>query len=109
MKLRLYREDHLPSVPLVTWQIADGLVAVLTFDLPDTVISVRRPDRDAWPVSDEDLYFIALENIREEGQLQSNEVDVGDRTKIHVLEGGTTFFAASRRALPRRLPRRPRK
>ena len=95
VKLRLYREDHLPSVPLVTWQIADGLVAVLTFDLPDTVISVRRPDRDAWPVSDEDLYSIALENIRKEGQLQSNEVDVGDRTTIHVLEGGTTFFAAS--------------
>ena len=95
VKLRLYREEHLPSVPLVTWRIADGLVAVLTFDLPDTVISVRRPDRDAWPVDDEELYAIALENIQAEGPLQSNEVDVGDRATIHVLEGGTTFFAAS--------------
>jgi hypothetical protein len=95
VKLRLYREEHLPSIPLVTWHVANGLVAVLTFDLPDTVISVRHPDRTTWPVSDEDLYEVALENVRKEGHLRSNEVDIGDGASIHVLEGGQTFFAAS--------------
>jgi hypothetical protein len=95
VKLRLYREDHLPNVPLVTWHVAEGLVAVLTFDLPDTVISVRRPDRERWPVMDEDVYETALENVRRDGLLPSNRIDVGDGASVFVLEGGSTFFAAS--------------
>lgn len=95
VKLRLRREDQLPDVPLVTWHVADGLVAVLDFDLPDTVISVRRPDRDKWPVNDEDLYEAALENVRREGLLVSKKIDVGAATSVYVLEGADTFFAAS--------------
>ncbi|MBF5066902.1 hypothetical protein G6O45_27205, partial [Salmonella enterica subsp. enterica serovar Istanbul] len=86
VKLRLRREDQLPDVPLVTWHVADGLVAVLDFDLPDTVISVRRPDRDKWPVNDEDLYEAALENVRREGLLVSKKIDVGAATSVYVLE-----------------------
>ncbi len=95
VKLRLYREDHLPAVPLVTWHVSEGLVAVLTFDLPETVISVRQPDRETWPVMDEDLYEIALENVRRDGLLASNKIDVGGGASVYVLEGGGTFFAAS--------------
>ena len=95
VKIRLYREDHLPSVPLVTWHVAEGLVAVLTFDLPDSVISVRKPDRDTWDVSDEELYETALDNVRREGLLVANKIPVGDSASVYVLEGGSTFFAAS--------------
>lgn len=96
VKIRLYREDHLPSgVQLVTWHVAEGLVAVLTFDLPDSVISVRKPDRDTWDVSDEEVYETALENVRREGLLVANKIPVGDSASVYVLEGGSTFFAAS--------------
>jgi hypothetical protein len=95
VKIRLYREDHLPSVQLVTWHVAEGLVAVLTFDLPDSVISVRKPDRDTWDVSDEELYETALDNVRREGLLVANQIPVGDSASVYVLEGGGTFFAAS--------------
>ena len=96
LKIRLYREDHLPSgVQLVTWHVAEGLVAVLTFDLPDSVISVRKPDRDTWDVSDEELYETALENVRREGLLVAKKIPVGDSASVYVLEGGNTFFAAS--------------
>jgi hypothetical protein len=96
LKIRLYREDHLPNgVELVTWHVAEGLVAVLTFDLPDSVISVRKPDRDTWDVSDEELYETALENVRREGLLVANKIPVGDSASVYVLEGGATFFAAS--------------
>ncbi len=47
VKLRLYVRSNLPDVPLVTWELAEGLVAVLTFDLPETVISVRLEDSRA--------------------------------------------------------------
>ncbi|HSO36168.1 MAG TPA: hypothetical protein VLT33_26755 [Labilithrix sp.] len=95
VKLRLYERDNLPDVPLVTWEIADGLVAVLTFDLPETVISVRLEDREQWDVTDDDLYDIALANVRAEGLLPATEVDLGDRAALRLLEGGSTFFAAT--------------
>ncbi len=95
IKLRLYREENLPAVQLVTWHVAEGLVAVLTFDLPDTVISVRASDRETWAVDDEELYDTALDNVRNEGLLDGNKVVVGDATSVVVLEGGRTFFAAS--------------
>lgn len=95
VKLRLYAEEHLPEVPLVTWHVADKLVAVLTFDLPDTVISVRAVDREKWPVDDEELYDVALENVRREGLLPASTIEVGDATSVVILEGGRTFFAAS--------------
>ena len=96
VKLRLYREENLPpAVPLVTWHVAEGLVAVLAFDLPDTVISVRAADRATWVVDDEELYETALDNVRNEGLLDANKIEVGDATSVVVLEGGRTFFAAS--------------
>jgi hypothetical protein len=95
VKLRLYREESLPDVPLVTWHVAEGLVAVLTFDLPETVISVRANDRDTWAVDDAELYETALDNVRNEGLLDANKIEVGDSTNVVVLEGGRTFFAAS--------------
>jgi hypothetical protein len=95
VKIRLYRDDHLPSVQLVTWHVAEGLVAVLTFDLPDAVVTVRKPDRDAWDVSDEELYETAIENVRREGLLTANKIEVGDSASVYVLEGSSTFFAAS--------------
>jgi hypothetical protein len=95
VKLRLYREENLPAVPLVTWHVAEGLVAVLTFDLPETVISVRAADRHSWSVDDAELYETALDNVRNEGLLDANKIEVADSTNVVVLEGGRSFFAAS--------------
>lgn len=95
VKVRLYVERHVPHVPVVTWPIAEGLVAVLTFDLPDTVISVRKEDRAGWPVGDEVLFAAALANVRQEGILPISSVDLGGGTALSVLEGGGTFFGAS--------------
>ncbi|MDB4944411.1 MAG: hypothetical protein JWP97_3945 [Labilithrix sp.] len=95
VKLRLYVRDNLPDVPLVTWEVADELLAVLTFDLPETVISVRLEDRERWGVSDDELYEVALANVRAEGLLETRTIDLEDDTSLHVLEGGATFFAAS--------------
>lgn len=95
VKLRLYVRSNLPNMPLVTWEVADGLVAVLTFDLPDTVITVRLEDREEWDVEDDDLYDIALANVRGEGLLPTATIDLGEGASLQLLEGGRTFFAAS--------------
>lgn len=95
VKLRLYVDRHVPNVPVVTFPIAEGLVAVLTFDLPETVISVRKGDRSAWPVADDALFAAALANVRGEGKLAISPVDLESGATLSVLEGGGTFFAAS--------------
>ncbi len=95
VKLRLHLANSLPKVPLVTWEIAAGLVAVLTFDLPNSVVSVRLEDREKWDVSDEEIYAVALANVRGDGLLPGGTVDVGEGSSILVLEGHETFFGAS--------------
>jgi hypothetical protein len=95
VKLRLYVEQHVPNVPVVTWPIADGLVAVLTFDLPDTVISVRSEDREGWEIDDDALFAIALANVKKDGILSTSSVDLGHDTTLSVIEGGGTFFGAT--------------
>jgi hypothetical protein len=95
VKVRLYGEELVPGVPLVNWPVAEGLLAVLSFDLPDTVISVRREDRANWSVDDEELFAVALANVRNAGLLHAGTVDIGARTSLEVLEGSSDFFAAS--------------
>lgn len=95
VKLRLYEEDDVPGVPIVSWRVAERLVAVLSFDLPDTVISVRRDDRARWDVADRDLFDVALANVKRAGRLQGGDVDIGGGTRLHVLEGPHEFFAAT--------------
>lgn len=95
VKLRLYGEELVPGVPIVTWPVADRLLAVLSFDLPDTVISVRRDDRANWAVDDDELFAVALANVKGAGLLRTGSVDIGGRTKLSVIEGAHDFFAAS--------------
>jgi hypothetical protein len=95
VKLRLYEQESVPGVPVVTWPIADGLVAVLSFDLPDTVISVRREDRERWSIDDDALFRTALDNVKRGGPLHKGAVDIGKGTSLWVLEGTNEFFAAT--------------
>ena len=110
VKLRLYREESLPDVPLVTWHVAEGLVAVLTFDLPDTVISVRASDRETWAVDDEELYETALDNVRNEGLLDANRDRGRGRYERGRPRGRPHVLRRVPRAVSRGLPheREPR-
>jgi hypothetical protein len=97
IKLRLWsRESASQQQELVAWDIAEDLVAVLTFDLPDMLVSVKRSDAEKnWNVPRDDLWRIAVANMHAEGLLPAPALDVGDGAQVHVLEGDHTFFAAS--------------
>jgi hypothetical protein len=95
MKLRLWGRESLPQVPLIAWDIADDLVAVLTFDLPQTLVSVRREDATAWGVSKDELWRTAMANVHAEGLLPAPALETGNGAEVWVIDGETTFFAAS--------------
>lgn len=95
IKIRLWERSALPSAPMVAWDVADDLVAVLTYDLPNMLATVGRSDAEKWPASKADLWHIGLANVRSEGKLEAPAVNVGDGAQVHVLEGNATYFAAS--------------
>jgi hypothetical protein len=95
VKLRLYRPDGLPpEASIVAWPMAAGLLAVVTLDMPSTVVTVRKEDRARWPVDDGALYRRALDNVRADGRLTISTNDIGDGASIQLI-GSQSFFAAS--------------
>ncbi len=95
MKIRLWgRNDIPPTLTPCAWDIADDLVAVLTYDMPRTLVSASSDDVSTWGVAREELYRIALGNVRAEGALEVSRIEIGS-AHVFVLEGDRTFFAAS--------------
>jgi hypothetical protein len=95
MKLRLWARDSVPNISVVAWDIAEDLVAVLTYDLPEMLVTVKREDADKWSAPRDELWKIAVGNVRADGLLSAPALDVGNGAQVHVLEGDATFFAAS--------------
>lgn len=93
-KLRLWRREALPSPNACHWEIADDLVAALTLDLPDLLMTVNEQDAASWPIARADLWNLALANLRADGLLEAPAFDI-EGARLHVLEGDRSFFAAS--------------
>ena len=97
IKLRLYPRAMMASLPegaLVTWPVADDLLAVLVLDLPQSVATVGGEQRKLWSTSDEELHRLALENVQrfDPPQLDDFELEPGVHARALV---GESFFVAS--------------
>ena len=97
IKLRLYPRAMMASLPegtLITWPVADDLLAVLVLDLPQSVATVGGEQRKLWSASDDELHRLALENVQrfDPPQLDDFELEPGVRARALV---GESFFIAS--------------
>lgn len=96
VKLRLYPRSMFQDVPaeqLVTWPIADDLLAVLVLDLPDTVVTIDATSRGKWDVGDDALLALAYENVAAQDPVPGESLAIGEAEAI-FFEGGS-FFVAS--------------
>lgn len=85
-----------------TWEIADGLVGCLVYDLPSTTRSVPVDDTQVWGKSRDELIRLAVSNATSE-QVQEERLDVQEGCTLTVLGGG--FFTSSNALnLERRVP-----
>lgn len=84
-------EDELISV-----DVGAGLAAVLVYDLSHSVVSVRPQAAAGWPVTEEGLWLITLDNLRrEEPPPQIKRLALAEG--VHALQiTGESVFMASR-------------
>jgi hypothetical protein len=97
LKLRLYPRAMMASIPdghLVTWPVADDLLAVLVLDLPQSVATVGVEQRKGWSLSDDELHRLAIDNVKrfDPPQLDDFELEPGVPARALV---GESYFVAS--------------
>lgn len=92
--VRIYDEDYYSTAAgqnAVGGKVADGLCWMLVYDLPDAVRIISRKTASFWGVSDEELFKIGVENIRQSYPLESSPRDVDGFQGLVVT--GDHFFA----------------
>lgn len=94
LRVRLYPSDMAGQEWSICRPVADGILAMLVYDLPQSVVNVQREHAVQWGVSDDALFEEALRNIRTEGMLQRSPVDVGEGVIIEMLSGESFYLTS---------------
>ncbi len=92
LKLRLYPADLGADGAIVAAKVADGLQAVLVFDLPSAIAPVRPADLRAWAMPAEELIALALENVRSQEQVRIDPMDLAE-ARLFTVSGASLFVA----------------
>lgn len=96
LKLRLYPDDYPESgVPMVYRPVAEGLVAVLVYDLPQSIATVPSNHLRAWRKNEDELFTLALENVKAVGKLEHSTVPLPQGGHLELLTGTDNYFAAT--------------
>lgn len=96
LKLRFYPEEYLDEkVPMVYQRLAEGLVLVLVYDLPQSIATVPPDHLTAWDRSAEDVFQLALQNVRDLGKLEHTSIDLPEGTTLEFLTDQRHSFAAT--------------
>ena len=96
LKLRLYPEDYANrGLPLVYQPVADGLIAVLVYDLPESIASVPEDHLRRWGREREEVLALALENVRASASVKQSRIDLPTGGALELLTGENDYFATT--------------
>lgn len=111
LRPRLMSEETLrqAGIECVAEVLADELVAVAVFDLPDTTMTVRREYLEAWGRTAEEVLAVAAENLAAAEDLRTGRERFGIEGGGHIDCYGDDYYSASHlllleRYLPPGLP-----
>jgi hypothetical protein len=104
LKVRLYPADT-PLDPSAVQHPAEGILAALVYDLPETVMSVSKDHIARWGRPAGELFKIALDNVRGEPGIQDELLEIPGRVSFHILNGTSFFTATHALLLEQRLPK----
>src|SRR4051812_17239886 len=93
LKLRVFPAEQAGSMSMVTYPLTPGLVAALVADYPTTIQLLTPTSIAGWPPVDE-LYTVALENLRAEPVPEARRVGEGRAAFDALLDD--SFFTAAR-------------
>jgi hypothetical protein len=94
--VRLYSRSYLDQIGekhFIFKTLADDLVAALVFDYPDSIQNMQESSIEGWNKSQEELFELAVENVRRNYQLELNENDMGEYS-IYTIDTDH-FFAGN--------------
>lgn len=94
LKIRLYPADVGSDIFLTVREPMAGVKAVLVYDLPETIHSVHADHVKTWGVSLEELFSIALANVKANDRVERRSFPIDDTSSVTLL-GGESFFTAS--------------
>lgn len=109
LKVRIYPDDYFPQQirPEVLMDpVAPGLVAALMYDLPESIVNVRASDAKSWGVGRDELFRVALENVRAEPGIEHSTIDLGNGVSVDALLGDSLFTTSRILFLEESLPAR---
>jgi len=96
VKVRLYARESLGKLTASTIhrELGEDLVSVLVYDLPDAVATVPTEAPTHWPDSLDTVFELALKNVLEQDEVETEVLDLEDGTKFTVMVG-ESFFVTS--------------
>ena len=93
LKPRVFPTGDAERYEAVSYPLTPELSVVLALDYPDSVKTLHRDHVDAWPAADE-LYAIALENLRADPAPAPETVTGPNGVAFDVYEGDSYFTAS---------------
>lgn len=96
LRVRVVAEDWVSETrrpATVSRPFADGLVAALFIDLPESVASVSPSDLGRWGIDVYEAFDAAYQNVQRNEPISIDEVDLGDGVKVHALCSDSFFCA----------------
>jgi hypothetical protein len=96
LKVRIHATGYAAGMDAtVSEVVADDLVSVLVYDLPESVATVHPNHVQKWGVPPHDLFQLGLRNVRAMGLLAPERIDLGDGPYVDVYEDADNYFGAS--------------
>jgi len=96
LKVRIYPSDYAAGLnATVSEEVAEGLISVLVYDLPDSVANVHPNHVQKWGVPQYDLFQLGLRNVRADGLLPSQRIELSSGARLDHYEDPDNYFGAS--------------
>jgi len=86
--VRLYDEEYLSYICkelVIRRPLVGEISTVLVYDFPQAIENIPQCDMDKWCKTEEELFTIGIENIQQNYQLKTQEVDIGEDT-VFIIE-----------------------
>jgi hypothetical protein len=96
LRLQLYPDDDAgPGAETVRWRLADGLDAVLVYELPDGALAVDPRRAAGWRQPTDRLWWTASGNVRAESNVRRGQARTEKGQELTVLEGESEYTATN--------------
>lgn len=107
LKVRIYPADMPNREVMAFREIANGIIAALVIDLPETVMSVPRERPEEWGLPLDSLFERGLANVRNQDEVRVSEMPAHDGATVTLLTGDSFFTATHALLLEDHLPKPP--